>query len=890
MAKNYSMRLAVLLIILAIGIMPVSVFGEASEIGFKQFPEKLLEYTDGTLQIYVESNGLMIPIEISGLKATSTDTDVIKIIGIESANEYITNIKILAQKPGNANIALAASGFMSKEVSIEVFANNNFPTQIQMKITPNDFPVDGPKHGFIGVELLTTSGLPTKAESDTVVKFSTPNNDMIKLKNDQVVIKQGEYFAMNEFEVLASGEPIIFAETEEMKRISKFIKIQESAEPLKIQAYAFPSTFTSYSNPTAFLVIQLQDDEGVPILAENDITVTITASNPDVEVNTSEKNFEEMIFSADELVIESGSYWAHTSFTPRPDLSDFTESGFQPYTITASADDYIATSTPLTVIHKRIGDGDSGKIKGGVLLGEGPAIMYDLPFLTTGKRELVGILALEATVPIIDQLDYLDPNSSTVFASIVDEVTLPVQASNDIMFNIASSRLATVSFENPIVNKGANSALVFGNTGTSAPKDCKIKFYLTDNEGIKEYDGRPYGPIEDSLSLNVESLIPMVLAGSEFPIIGYLMESNDSTDEDSDSTSCYSSTSEDEEDESGRFGVTKFIDDSIITFSANEYAEIEPTTVKQNQPYAMMTGESKKVGITTFDIRGSDLAAQFTIESHTTDPTTFGLAYPISALPDTTTLSAIQVFDSAGNPVYAKEDIEIILVSNDESVLEIPDRIMIPKDDYRTFFEINTHEDGDSEIAILSEDLPLAKFDMNVKGIKPKLGMDISGSGLVGEAMMATLAVSYPGINLSAENLDVKWIISGAEILMAQRNTNENGLAYAELISNNPSTANIKAVVNGVGISNAESIASYSFAHPEGYVEIVESDNFGLGGLIIEDAQLIYIIVPGAVAGAFLFLKRTNRLEGISERLPLEGLGEKFDGIKEKISDIRERD
>ena len=119
---------------------------------------------------------------------------------------------------------------------------------------------------------------------------------MIKLKNDQVVIKQGEYFAMNEFEVLSPGEPIIFAETEEMKRISEFIKIQESPEPLKIQAYAFPSTFTSYSNPTAFLVIQLQDDNGVPILAEEDITVAITASNPDVGVNNSQVNFEEMVF------------------------------------------------------------------------------------------------------------------------------------------------------------------------------------------------------------------------------------------------------------------------------------------------------------------------------------------------------------------------------------------------------------------------------------------------------------------------------------------------------------------------------------------------------------------------------------------------------------------
>ena len=58
----------------------------------------------------------------------------------------------------------------------------------------------------------------------------------------------------------------------------------------------------------------------------------------------------------------------------------------------------------------------------------------------------------------------------------------------------------------------------------------------------------------------------------------------------------------------------------------------------------------------------------------------------------------------------------------------------------------------------------------------------------------------------------------------------------------------------------------------------------------LENSQLIYFIVPGAAAGAFVFLKRTNRLEEITERLPIGDLGEKFEGIKERISEIRERD
>ena len=877
------MRLAVLLILLTAVIMPISAYAD-SEFGVKQLPGKLLEYTDGTLQVYVESDGLMIPSGITGLKTTSTDTSIVKIVGTETPNNYITHIQIQALQPGTANIILAAPGFSSKEIPITVFNNNNYPTQIQMKITPNDFPVDGPKHGYIAVELLTTSGLPTKAENDTLIKFSTPNTDMIELKEKEILIKKGEYFAINEFNVLSSGEPIIFAETESLKRISQFINIQEAAEPYKIQVYAYPSIFTSYSNPTAYLIIQLQDNDGIPVTAEKSVHVSITATNPDSSINTS-GDFEEVLFSDDTLVIESGSYWAATSFTPRPNIGDFSESDFQDYTISVSTDDFISTSTTITVIHERIGDGGTGQVKGGMLVGDGPAKFSVVPFLTTGKNELIGVLYLEATVPIIDQLDYLKPDSGTVFASISGETTIPVMTNSDLQFNIASSSLNTVNVVNPIVKRGQNSALVFGNTGTVAPKDCSIEFYLTDNEeGVSIIKGDPYGPVKDSLTLTVEPLIPEILAGSNFPIIGYLMESSEATD----SSTCYSGS--DDDDESGRFGVTQFTEDTILTFSADEFIEIDSAIIKQNQPFMLMDVQSKKIGNSVLEIRGTDLSSKFSLQSHTTDPTSFELTFPETTLPNTNALLAIQVLDSGGNPVYAKEDIEITLVSNNESVIDVPDSLVIAKNEYRTIFEITTKGEGSSEIALLSEDLPLAKFDLNVKGIEPKINMKIAGSGLVSEAMTVTLSVSYPGVGLTAEGMDVEWSVTGADIMNQRQITNAKGEAVLEVISYNPSTAKISAVVNGIGISNAKSSASYTFEYPEGYVEIVESDNQGLGGIIMDNTQLMYLIPPVAAVGAIFFLKRTNRLGGITERLPLDGLAEKFDGIKEKISEIRERD
>jgi len=868
------MKQVIIVGLLVVGMMPFSAYGEASnEFGTKLLPEKLLENTEGTLQVFFEVNNLIVPKGIVGLKATSTDNSIIKIIGIEPANEFITNIKIQALKPGIANIALAAPDFLSKEIPVQVFNSNNFPTQIQMKITPNDFPVDGPKHGYIGFELLTTSGQPAIAENDTVIKFSTPNKDMLELKHGQVLIKKGEYFAISEFEIKGSGDPIIFAETEGMKKISEFIHIQEGVEPYKIQVYTYPSTFTSYSNPTAYLIVQIQDNEGVPIVVEKDVHISITTTNPNSEVNIS-SDFAEVLFATKELTIQSGSYWAYTSFTTRPNLGDFTNSDFQTYTISASSDDYLSSSSSITVIHERIGGGETGGIKGGALIGEGPAIFSDLPFLTTGKKELLGVVYLEADVKITDQLEKLDPNSDTVFESITEEVTLPVMASKDVELDIASSSLNTVNFINPIIKQGENSALVFGNTGTIAPKDCTIEFYLTDNDGVSTIDGKPFGPVKGSLSLTVEQLIPMVLAETNFPVLGYLIESEESGDDES----CY--TTAGDEDETGRFGATQFTDDTILTFSANEYAEIEPVVIKQNQPFALITVKSNKVGTTTFDIRGSDIESTFQFTSHTTAPTSFSLAYPKSALPDTTTLLVVQILDSAGNPVYAPNDIELTLVSNDESVIKVPNKLVIPKDEYRTIFEINTLDEGSSEIAILSEDLPLAKYVLNVKGINPDVRMAVTPNpAMTDEKIVGILFVSYPKINLSPGGFNVEWVVTGADIISKYSETNENGQAVIEVISQKPGAVNIKAIFSGNGIQNAEAFGNADVIAPE---KIIVVEDTGLLGLNLDGFNMIFFIIPGAIAAVFLFLKRTNRLEEIN-------LGEKFEEIKERVAGIRER-
>jgi len=92
-----------------------------SEFGYQIHPGKLLENTEGILQIFVTSNEMMVPKQIQDLKVISSDNSIIQILAVEEGNDKFTkNVVIMAKKPGITTIALAAPGFSSKEISIFV--------------------------------------------------------------------------------------------------------------------------------------------------------------------------------------------------------------------------------------------------------------------------------------------------------------------------------------------------------------------------------------------------------------------------------------------------------------------------------------------------------------------------------------------------------------------------------------------------------------------------------------------------------------------------------------------------------------------------------------------------------------------------------------------------
>ena len=93
----------------------------------------------------------------------------------------------------------------------------------------------------------------------------------------------------------------------------------------------------------------------------------------------------------------------------------------------------------------------------------------------------------------------------------------------------------------------------------------------------------------------------------------------------------------------------------------------------------------------------------------------------------------------------------------------------------------------------------------------------------------------------------------------------------------------IHATVNGLGFTNLESSKQIKVI-PAPVVEITEETT--ANNEMFSENNLILFVIPGAAGAALFFLKKTNRLEDISEKFDFS---ERIEEIKERVSDIRER-
>ena len=865
---------AILLVLLLSGVIIPAYAQSTTEFDHKIHPEKLLEDTIGTIQVFVSSNDIMVPLPIEELKAVSSDTDVIKILEIKENNSKFSNeIVIKAEKSGIATIALAAPGIPSKEITIEVFNNNNLPTQLMIKATPQEFSIDGPKSGYVAVQFATTGGLPTAVQEDTVITIETPNTDVIKISEPEIVVQEGNYYGYSKFELVGFGDAIIFAETNGMRKVSQIIKVLEPEDALEVSLTVIPDRFNSFTGTKGYAIAQLVDEEGIPVQAEEDIVLKLEVDNPDVDVNTS-TDFKEVYFDSDTITIKKGEYSAYTTFTPRPNLADFSgATNQQSFNMFVSVDNYLAGEDSFTVTHDEIA----------ALEGAGPAITQTLPFLTTGNEEIIGVTYFETVIEVSRRIENSNDRELVM-------VTVPVTAKDNYELRIASSDTSVLKPNTAIMEKGNNAVIITGKTGTMTT-NSDLEIYITDNDGVKTVSPEPNGPLEDEIQLMIEPLLPMIMAESEFPLLSYLVETG-GDDEEGEGAATEGGEEGEDEGVDFRIGPTLFVKDGILTFSANEIINIEPVNVKQNQEFALSFETIEEVGSTTVEGQVGKYTGNAILTSHTTDPTTIHLGYVDNMLTNDKHLATIQLLDSVGNPVYTNKDVIISLISNNENVLELPETITVKEGEYFKTIEIETFSEGIAEIAILSEDLPLSKYEISTVEIQPTLTLDFVGSVNWNERVEAKLSVAIPDIETTLSGFDVTWETSGGEILSEETTTNELGVASINIVPNQGDTLSVTGKISAgpfgdVSITKNESILNIPVVEEDESIseEIPPTDAL-IPNFTLDTFTLLIIIIPVAIGGSLFFLKKTDRMDMITEKLPIN---DKIEEIKERISDIRNR-
>jgi len=123
--------------------------------------------------------------------------------------------------------------------------------------------------------------------------------------------------------------------------------------------------------------------------------------------------------------------------------------------------------------------------------------------------------------------------------------------------------------------------------------------------------------------------------------------------------------------------------------------------------------------------------------------------------------------------------------------------------------------------------------------------------------------------------------------------TNNEGIAILNIIANDNPKVTITAKISGNGLSPATITKTATILNMP-VVEIETKKETGVLGTeaLLDTNMLILIIIPVAIAGALFVLKRMDKLDMITEKIPLGdklNIGDRVEEIKEKISDIKNR-
>ena len=428
----------------------------------------------------------------------------------------------------------------------------------------------------------------------------------------------------------------------------------------------------------------------------------------------------------------------------------------------------------------------------------------DLPILASGNRELIGVVFLE------------------------DENENPILAKRDIFIDIDSSDENFLKVERAVIKKGLSSALVFAQVGHSAPDELELHAVVDDSDEV--IDAEVSGAVKDSNTLVVEPLVQKVLAGNKFPIAVYL-ENDDA--------------------------LTSFSDRETMFVSPSDYYEIESQDISVGDNIVLLDSESLLEGSDTLTFAIGEYEEELNIESVSAKPSQIHLDYSETIFSGTNDVFSVQLLDSGGSPVFANEDLEIKFVLKDESMLEIPESITIKKGKYFALFDVAPIKSGETELAVIANDLPLEKFEIKVTSLEPEVSISAPKIIEDGESFMAKISVKHNGNPV--DKMGVTWNVEGGIVQLSDAKTGTTGEAVVSIIPTSNSNVKINVDVKGswYSPSKTSTVVKINSTNSEFLAYADEGQKVQYGQIEVYGFDPVLIIVPAVLGGmGYMFMKK----------------------------------
>jgi hypothetical protein len=264
------------------------------------------------------------------------------------------------------------------------------------------------------------------------------------------------------------------------------------------------------------------------------------------------------------------------------------------------------------------------------------------------------------------------------------------------------------------------------------------------------------------------------------------------------------------------------------------------------------------------------------------NPTSIEFDYPEKIIAGLQNTFSVELIDSQQIPAYADHDMTVKLVSSDPTVIEMPDSVQISSGSYFTTFNVHAKNEGKSEIALLANEIPLSKFDINVMSIAPDVNIQSSDFGESGVPISAEITATYKQVPL--KDLQVDWKVDGEKIQKMDSSIGSDGKAKVVFVADNPGQVHVEASVSGGLYKITTSSKDVTINAP--LVNGTLSTNTQKNSLpILGSIDPLMLIIPIVAGIGISIFKKREMFEEISEKFNLSTI---ISELKDKVSQSKE--